>query len=60
MFQGRGGGQEVIRSTLARYKRIDVSYNNAGVLFLDGDSLVHELSLEGGGLHHGRQSARAL
>lgn len=41
-----GAVRRLIDSTLARYKRIDVLYNNAGVLLPDGDSLVHELSLE--------------
>ncbi len=38
--------RHLIDSTLARYKRIDVLFNNAGVLLPDRDCPAHELSLE--------------
>jgi NAD(P)-dependent dehydrogenase (short-subunit alcohol dehydrogenase family) len=38
--------RRLFESTLAHYQRVDVLYNNAGVLFHDRDAPVHELSLE--------------
>lgn len=38
--------RRAIRAALDEYGRIDVLYNNAGVLFHDRDARVHELSLE--------------
>jgi 3-oxoacyl-[acyl-carrier protein] reductase len=41
-----GSVQRLIDSALARYKRIDVLYNNAAVLLPERDLPVHELSSE--------------
>jgi NAD(P)-dependent dehydrogenase (short-subunit alcohol dehydrogenase family) len=38
--------RRLFESTLAQYQRVDVLYNNAGVLFHDRDAPVHELSVE--------------
>jgi NAD(P)-dependent dehydrogenase (short-subunit alcohol dehydrogenase family) len=36
----------LFETTLSRYGRIDILYNNAAILLYDSDSPVHELSLE--------------
>ncbi|MHB1936651.1 MAG: SDR family NAD(P)-dependent oxidoreductase [Acidobacteriaceae bacterium] len=41
-----GSVKRLIDASLARYKRIDVLYNNAGVLLPERDAPVHELSSE--------------
>jgi NAD(P)-dependent dehydrogenase (short-subunit alcohol dehydrogenase family) len=38
--------KRLFQTTLARYERVDVLYNNAAILVYDSDSPVHELSLE--------------
>jgi len=38
--------RRLFEATLARYRRIDVLFNNAGVLLADRDVPAHELSLE--------------